>query len=366
VHVKRTSQSTTDTGTALLVYHENAIFVAAKTAIQPRAVRMESSSFAHNLTSHKSKGDKSIVTHNESNSIYQFIHMFRTTKKKPKPRTIRTSAEVDDDEEDTLSAAPTKILRKPNRTVVRSLEVEGGGKKKKRRTTGGLGFGGAPSSYNGEEEETGASEITIAKQKDLDQSTTASVSYGKEALSKLKSEQKFKARVAEDEEKGVAVSARVKDDGKLENSLPAYMPLDGNEQPSDEPTILTGEEAMSFNQKGTPPSIAQDLEEDIEMTHSHSNEVEDSSDWEAEVTRRAGIHQSAGNSTSSTFSSQPPRKVSIAHLRTNISSTLALLQKQREDLERALHLREAEALQTGVLPRLERNISILGRGSPGT
>jgi hypothetical protein len=289
--------------------------------------------------------------------------MFRTTKKKPKPRTIRTSAEVDDDEEDTLSATPAKrILSKPNRTVVRSLEVEGGGKKKKRRTTGGLGFGGAPSSVKGEEEETGASETFIAKQTDLDQSATTSVSYGKEALSKLKSEQKVKARTTEDEEKGAAVSVRAKYDGKLGNSSPDYIPLDGKEQPSDEPKILTGEEAMSFNQKGTPPSIAEDLEEDIEMTDPHSNEVEDSSDWEAEVTRRAGIHQSAGNSKSSTFSSQPPRKVSIAHLRTNISSTLALLQKQREDLERALHLREAETLQTKLeLQRQEGDLDQSGR-----
>jgi hypothetical protein len=290
--------------------------------------------------------------------------MFRTTtKKKPKPRTIRASAEVDEDnDEDTLSAPPTKILRKPNRTVVRSLEVEGGGKKKKRRTTGGLGFGGAPSSSKGEEKETGDSETAISKQNDLDQSTTASVSYGKDALSKLKSEQKFKARATEDEEKGVAVSAKVKDNGELGNSLPAYIPLDGKEQPSDEPTILTGEEAMSFNQKGTSPSIAEDLEEDVEMTHPYSNENEESSEWEAEVTRRAGIHQSAGNSTSSTFSSPPPRKVSIAHLRANISSTIALLQKQREDLERALHLREAEALQTKLeLQHQEGDLDQSGR-----
>lgn len=279
--------------------------------------------------------------------------MFRATKKKPKPKTIRTSVEVDDDEEDAVSEIPVKILRKPNRTVVRPLEVEGGGKKKKRRTTGGFGFGGVPLSSKEEEEETGSRETAIAEQKDLDPSATTSVSYGKEALFKLKSEQKFIARATEDDENRVAVSARAKDDG--------YIPLDGKKQPSDEPTILTGEEAISFNQKGTPPSIAEDLEEVIDKTHPDSNEeFEESSDWEVEVSRRAGIHKSSN--AASTFSSPPPRKVSIAHLRTNISQTLALLQKQREDLERALHLREAEALQTKVeLHRQEGDLDQSGR-----
>jgi hypothetical protein len=290
--------------------------------------------------------------------------MFRIAKKRSKPKAIRLTADAEDEDDGgpaVTLASKKKTLKKSNRTVI----VDDGGKKKRKRN--GMGFGGTRPSAMDIEMDVDPAEASnfIQAQVDREQPATSSVSYGKEALLKLKSEQKLKVSETNKETKEATVPREKANATTTRDALPSYIPLNGKSL-VEEPTILTGEEALQFEQRRGSAMMEEEILDEVEeKSQSYSNEAEESSAWEAEVTRRAGISQSFKRGAPTTgprlSSSQGPGKVSLLHLKSQIGSALSSLQDQRDDLERARQRRETEVIQTrSVLQRQQAEVKQSG------
>ena len=121
--------------------------------------------------------------------------MFRPTKKRPrKPAIIRTKDAENGDEspdETTIQRPPKK--KKQKRPVVMSFDLDEAaptvGKKRRKK---GMGFGGAPVLVEQQEEDSATT--TTNSQNGAINGAEPAAMYGKDALSKLKSQQKYKPR----------------------------------------------------------------------------------------------------------------------------------------------------------------------------
>ena len=225
--------------------------------------------------------------------------MFRATKKQPKKRVIvsRDDDDGDDDEEapPMVVVQPKKTKKRPRAAVIRSFKVEEqdeSTKDQKRRKRRGLGFGGG---------------ALIDEEPKEEQEQTATSLYDKDTLAALKSNQKYQKI-----EKPPPVA---------ETKQESYISLDDSHG---EPfSILTGEDADALlrGDENERPAFSTPIVDEDET-----------SDWEAQVTKRAGI-------------SAAPRKTStqsLVDLRDNLSNTLSQLQTQDEDLQQVYNRRLVE------------------------
>ncbi|CAB9506978.1 mitochondrial transcription termination [Seminavis robusta] len=322
--------------------------------------------------------------------------MFRSTTKKRKTKTVtRLRSDSDNEGEEQTAArddkkqkykdddsngkASTKRVKdkskkskkKKKGMVVRSFQVGGGdgddggeasgallhSKPKKRKRQGGLGFGGAPTVKVHDDDD----DFATANDNDNPQDYGSS-SYGRESLEKLKQQQQYKAvaedekKVSEDHDEPTTTSIRVenKEDPSLDGD---YVPLDGRE-PS---TILTGDEALEFDSENFEKQTktqraAQDhfysVTEESNILDSEDNQqqAQEASAWEAEITRRAGVSSGGGDNKQSTNSlTNTPSSssaMSLAKLRSQFQSTIAQLETQTSDTERACERRRVELSQT--------------------
>lgn len=340
--------------------------------------------------------------------------MFRATKKRPRTTNIRKTQENnDDEEEEAFSVGTASILMassKKKKTTKRKharrnnddskanksrrTEVRGGGKELRVTHERGRKVDGTAAAAR--------SEQSLGMQQ---QRAFPSHGYSKEALSQLKSEQEYKpAEEAEEVNSGpteLEKDGEIKSSKEIINVLPSYIPLprssDGateaeDKEPSkqEEPAILTGEEAFLFEKEKKQQSNGSNHEANenadelmgtvVEETNLFSNDkAEESSAWEAQITRRAGL---SNNNNNSSRVEPPPHQLSSSssttralngktifsyaendasggaaaatttnnnpclQLRNKFASTLVQLNEQHHDVERAIQRRETEARQT--------------------
>ena len=281
--------------------------------------------------------------------------MFRPSKKRPrKPANITRSRDNDGDESPDETTVQRPRKKKLTRPTVMSFDVEATEEeappKKKTKRKGGLGFGGAPviaphedEAMQQEEAETYGGEPTT--------------SYGKDALNKLKSQQKYKPReentesVAYEEKKAPEISTSGAPSGS-ETALPSFIPLSGER----EHVILAGDEALDYEtkQQSAPlPATAEDMDVDAEQ-------AEESSAWEAQVARRAGIRSTSTESREPTTAE--PSTSSLTKLRNQVKSALNQLQLQTEDAQNAHARRQVEVTQVQEeLTRQEAELEQAGK-----
>ena len=332
--------------------------------------------------------------------------MFRPTfKKKQKKAVTRLRTDSDDEDEtkpksknaedEAKEDAPTLNLDKKSKKsktkkkgglVIRSFEDEhdedenkdrkSHRKKSKKRKRAGLGFGGGGGGLNIVDDDDMMNDIEQA-----DDEALSSSLYGKGALEKLKAEQKYKVPTAdettEDASKTSASqqynppTARQSANGTGLNSqynnkdsqagADDFVPLPGGKK---EPSvILTGDEAMVFEQRNLNQE-KETKEDHFDTVMEDSNlftdtlqqeQAAESSAWEAEIVRRAGIHDKSSGATCTivntdirTESRQNGRNssLSLAKLRNQIQSTVSQLETQKDDVERACQRRRVELTQT--------------------
>jgi hypothetical protein len=329
--------------------------------------------------------------------------MFRSVKKKAIQRkNVRSSLQVqqvdDDDEEENASSSqakdqeeimededPTVVIRriKKKKRAVKEVALSFGedddenentsafskvpkkqsSKKRKRK---GLGFGGAPMSSSLEYHDHDAMETTTNKNKNrhpeqqqqqhVPEEKEAPSAYGKEALEQLKAEQtKLKPPIPKEQQQPPTYTD-LPPPSPPQDSLLSYIPLNDNhkqhDDDDDEPAIiLTGEQAMKLQQ----PNGHHDDDDDNDMAPDgqHFASVqqpleETNPEWEAEITRRAGLRPTSSSKhqqqKSSFVSSSSIPTLDI--LRQQLHSTLENLQLQQEDLTNATMRRQAELAQT--------------------
>jgi len=268
--------------------------------------------------------------------------MFRPTKKRPrKPAIVRT---LDDDNDDDESPDETTVKRprkkKLTRPAVMSFDVdaEEASPKKKKKRKNGMGFGGAPAIVDTQEDEEMKNE-----QDGAIHGSEPTTSYGKDALNKLKSQQKYKPR----EEKGThdameETSASTSmpppvvepHNDSSYTALPSFIPLSSKQ----EHVILTGDEALEYEtiQQSAPlHTTTEDMVLDAEQ-------AEESSAWEAQVASRAGIRTTTRPRMPTTETSSIS---SLTKLRDQVKSALTQLEHQTEDVQNASARREVEVTQ---------------------
>jgi len=267
------------------------------------------------------------------------------------------------------------------------------GRKRKRI---GLGFGGAPLT---KDQNDGSNDDGYEKdQNDTHQSKNRTVFsvYDKEALNKLKQEQKYKVPVVqEDSFETTAVpqssmEKAVDETHRGASGTPAlddYIPLTGKDNAN---MILTGDEALLFedrnNNNNNPNEQRREDHFDTVMKDANfldndeeQQEAQEASAWEAEITRRAGIQgttstkmnpQSATHSTSykvgqqssSHTDSNTTSAVSLSKIRNQIQSTISQLELQHNDVDRASARRRTELSQTEAeLQRQENELKDSGK-----
>lgn len=290
--------------------------------------------------------------------------MFRGTKRKPATKKIVRSTAADDknDKYDTDTsdgfAAPSAVLankkrklRKAKTTglVVRSFDVGEAdddddadrrkSKKKKRRR--GFGFGGvADASHNGDAYQ----EIDVPHNEEIDSEVTTDVapSYGKEALERLRSEQKLKSPEAVVVQKQLATTGDVEQHEPLAQDVasPKGGPADGNSaslasfiafDSEDHHDITDSRETMFIRENSadynTPGRFGH------ELPSIHPGELHA---WEDQIERRAGIKPSSANAT------KHSRLVSLKDLGQKLQSTMIQIQSHQEELQNSTNRRRAD------------------------
>lgn len=264
----------------------------------------------------------------------------RIKKKKRVKGAALSFGDGDEDEEEadaqdeTTSSAFSQVKKKSS-------------KKRKRK---GLGFGGAPVSHLDDDDamDTTNNNNNMREQPQDVEEKKEAPAYGKEALEKLKAEQKNLKPPVPKEQPPLPKTSADLPPPPSQDSLPSYIPLNDKQQMyDDEPAILTGEQAMKLQQ---PNGQHDDDDDDNDMAPDgqHFASVqppeETNPEWEAEITRRAGLRPtSSSNKQSSSSSSLIP---SLDTLRQQLQSTLHNLQLQQEDLTNATMRRQAELAQT--------------------
>jgi hypothetical protein len=286
--------------------------------------------------------------------------MFRATKKKPR-KVIRTSVEHNNgsDQEETGQRDPTIVIRRKKKKAkdtgmtIRSVRMHGDEEDEspryKKRRRKGLGFGGAAMHVpvDGEEDNSNKEQ----------KSDSEAPSYGKEALEKLKAHQRTKPKTEETTEtetktestqdSGNALAKAIQapapeitpnnNQGEASSALPSFIPInDGNDL--DETVVLTGEEAMQMQMQTAPTFYSTESKDTLVQELDNPDE---SSAWEAQITRRAGLQPSQDPKPSS--SSKLP---SLGSLRHQLQSTFENIQSQQQDLDHAIMRREADLAQT--------------------
>ena len=264
--------------------------------------------------------------------------------------------------------------------------------KKRKRKGGGLGFGGGfvgstDADGDGAEDDNnreGLSTLSDEKKHGEAHSTSGSY-YGKEALEALKAEQKKRptSETSADGETAVnpesnAVTETMPVDAstmkmlgsklpteKTSSPLPSYIPLNANGMEK-QPTILTGEEAMQYQDEDKVESACNacdkmDVDNDFAIDGEHFQSVpnESTDDWEEQVVRRAGLTRHQPQAGAMSPSGPGYRKVSSAKpissygdipslstLKKQLQSTVSNLRLQTEDLENATMRRQADLVQT--------------------
>lgn len=285
--------------------------------------------------------------------------MFRSTKKKAQ-KVIRNTVEKDEDSDTTedQTDAPVVIRRKKKKPkvsgmIIRSFplqedEEDEPPRLKKRRRKKGLGFGGALDAEAQEDftskEETGL-EIR---------------SYGKESLENLKAQQKTKPtteKTAEAETNSEIEKSSETPAPKIHHEVESSL-AQGADNTVGETIVLTGEEAMNM-QMQQPTEVMGD----IFLTKVHGimvQELDDaveSSAWEAQIARRAGLQPS-------NEPSQPPtsKLPSLNSLRHQLESTFENVQLQQQDLEHSIMRRKADLAQTeSELKRQQQSLHDAGK-----
>ena len=273
--------------------------------------------------------------------------MFRPTKKRlKKPRVVLTRDEGDESPDETTVLQPRKQKARPAVMSFNIDEEEATSKKKKKRK--GMGFGGAIPQLPLDDEPSSANQEEVAGE--------TPTLYGRDALDKLKAQQRFKRR-AEDAVDNVDVTSSTEilpqpplsepTDEPMAPPLPSYIPL------SHEHTILTGDDALEYEKKQESAPLHSTTEDTI----LHAEEAEESSLWEAQVANRAGVRTATKPSTVPTTSS-----TSLTKLRDQVNSTISQLKLQTEDVQSAYARRQAEITQTQEeLTRQESELEQAGK-----
>lgn len=272
-------------------------------------------------------------------------------------------------------------------------------KYKKKHKRKGLGFGGSSMMMmegEQEEEEEGGAASTAEP--------SSTISYGKEALEELKSKQSFKKSVITEEnptnndEMNMSPPYQQKQqihDSKNNTETnhlnEDFIPLKKKDGDS---MILTGDEAHLFESQMAKDTKQQQLEdkkeehldtvmEDASPFLHHDNiqqrqqQAEESSAWEAEITRRAGLlnksnQQNAAASSLPTTRSGPLNTnndgdggtsvLAMSKLRKQLHSTIDQLKIQNDDMKQAAKRREVELAQTKEeYDRQEKDVQDAGK-----
>jgi uncharacterized protein YukE len=269
--------------------------------------------------------------------------MFRVAKKKvKKPARVvvnRDENEASSDEgETTVIQSVTKKKKKiKQRSVIRSFEADEDAdkneKKKKRKL--GLGFGGVSPQVDDEDHEDNHHTVSM---------------YDKDTLAKLKAEQKYRAKQENNEPAKASVDTtptKTEEQPDItENSeaLPAFVPLKDS---SGEHVVLTGDEALKFDDEANESAAEQ-------FRRAVFDYQDTPTEWEAEVTRRAGLEPNPRQPKAATSS--------IAELHEQLATTLSHLQAQQGDLQQAFNRRQVEVNQTKEeLDRQEDEVTQSGK-----
>ena len=282
---------------------------------------------------------------NEKDGEVSAVIQARKKAKKPRKRVgvIRSFAVEDDDDDDDDDDAPGRRRKK---------------KKKKKTTIRGLGFGGAP-----------VSSTTVEDEKDGEDTA----SYGAKALEALKAEQHVFQRNRDDQnempKKGkidVAVPPSGQQEGNKDSTkaLPAFIPLETDE--STHPTILTGEDAMDFDNNKTSDRLPEEQqvnkEEEEEDKKVLLDDTPEASAWEAEISRRAGVsvEEETGWNKESKAEDSVVHK-SLSQLHQQVQDTIVQLKTHQEDVENSFNRRQVEVNHaTAELQRHEAELKQAG------
>jgi hypothetical protein len=337
--------------------------------------------------------------------------MFRSTKKRPIATAqrirLQTSQDEDDDEDATGIGAlnrvdrtsSKKLSKLKSRTVVtRSFDdkLDDDGKPSKRRKGRGLGYGGgfnAVDESNNVEDDRGERSAPIS----------SSSAYDKESLAKLLDEQRaalVPPQPAVDDDDAVVVMAPYNDmavnkratqnnsrdsfDGPKQNllntaslapqhdSVPSedFLAFSSTNVHNESPPILTGDEALSFVQrleKGENDSFrgithgdqnADDAEiQEYLARKKEQPSMEDSGaedNWEAQVTRHAGVVSK--NNPSSSLTAEPMPSAIHADLdsttiRQRSGKPIAVLDQLRAQIQETLEPKQ----QSGMKQKSQRH-----------
>lgn len=256
--------------------------------------------------------------------------MFRATKKKkPIIKRIVVSHDDDDDDDHQDSLSPPSVgvkskttKKRPRPSVIRSFQEDDDdnvGQLKPRRERG-LGFGGGGMTPFVEDQ------VEMDKEQQQQQSV-----YDKATLEALKLSQAYKKV-----EKPSRMEPPIINNKEEELFIPLH---DSYGEPI---TILSGDDADAFlrgereqqEQGGEQPLGVKSKNADkLQKPESTCTSIvdDDSSDWEAQLTKRAGI---------STASKQTTK--SLVDLRNHLSQAMIQLQTQDEDLKQAYNRRLVE------------------------
>lgn len=273
--------------------------------------------------------------------------MFRATKKKPK-RVIISRGDDDDDDGD---EAPAVIIQQPKKkkkkkrtlSTIRSFAageeedndhesnaVVAPKSKKKRK---GLGFGGAPVVKSGSKPTL--SETPRKEEESAMPATESTNMYDMSALNALKSQQRYRQNAAKlpPLQKEAVITSQKTDEKHKEE---AYISLSG--EPA---SILTGDDADAYL-GGNPEEDVYDSKPSRGNSNTVMEDVEasDTDDWEAQVTKRAGLGVSNKKKSNTKYNNK-----SLTELRESLSDTLVQLQSRNEDLQNAHARRQTEVNQ---------------------
>ena len=295
-------------------------------------------------------------------------------KKKKKSKTLKSFAIGSFDEEDDVEGG----------------DITSSSSSHRKRKRGGLGFGGGGGSNSK------ASTTTMMVHDDDDMPPTTMMMdtdeadnnlmdmnssrkpkaslYSKDSLAQLRQEQKSIPKSKDDEN----VSSRTKkheESSKSSSSLRQatepksksndlssdYIPLNSS---NGQTTILSGDQALAFDEAAGNDDNDNDNDNNFAKSNTNTNTPklqnqtqdhqehdipQESSDWEAEIARRAGVGSAPAapfHSTTAGAAATNQPIPSLSKLRDQISSTRYHLEQQQNDLETSTMRRQAELAQT--------------------
>jgi prefoldin subunit 5 len=257
--------------------------------------------------------------------------MFRPTKKRPKPRIVRTRDDDDGDDldeddngspDETTVKRPLKKKARPAMSFNVDDDEKSTNKKKKRKR--GMGFGGA----------VPPAEKEVEADTERAAAPAENAFYGQDALNKLKAEQRYKKR--EEQVADVEGPPDTTNGRAPSSALPSYIPLSGSH------VILTGDEAMEYE---TQPESAP-LHTTTEDTVLDAHEAEEYAAWEAQVASRAGVHTTSKPTQQSEIGTSKSSTANLTKLREQVTSTISQLKLQTDDIQHACARRQVEVTQS--------------------